>query len=380
MMFGSVAVTALLAQGIALPLAAPAQGQVAAAAPAAGNAAPAVAMPAITFDVLTPIIADRRNESGDPIITVVLKNDAEKEQKPLLSVVAMSRTDASFPVEASVDAAAIARGKPRLFTLTVTRASTSKWEDALPLRGFVVLQTEGNPAAPVMRELRITPAQPSGLAANIVGASLVFAILAVIVGLAKAKRGLFAAIGSASWSDSWGSNITLGSSLLTTVVGLVVFPEFTRYLPKSTYSAFSLAFPGLVGLSPVVFGLFRAPAGQSAGRLTYHGYVFGFALAAVFTLWGALGQLATLVAALFELLATPAFPSSFAIVLLVITAVLTVGMVVYGGKSVMEIVREASAPTAGTQVTADAGQVARDLREGGGAESGPGPVRDWSLL
>jgi hypothetical protein len=206
--------------------------------------------------------------------------------------------------------------------------------------------------------------------------SLLFAVVAVGWGVNKAHWPLFNRIGSASWADSWGSNVTLGSSILTTFIGLVVFPEYTRYLPKSTYSVFSLAFPALVGLSPVIFGLIRSPSRDSGGRLTYHGYVFGFALAAVFTLWGTFGQLGTLVAALFELLATPAFPPLFAIVLLGVASVLTIGMVFYGGKSVKEIVDAASAPAVGI---VSEGEL-KDITERGGVPKVAKPAREWSLL
>lgn len=350
-MYTAVASTMLI--GLVLPVqqlvATPGDAAVTTAAPSGG--APPGPPPAIAFDTVTPIVMDRRDAGGRPYATVILKNDGPKPQTAGLSVVLFDRSDTELGGVADPLQKEIPPGRPYLVSLTLRQNGNDTatpvdrwWREKLPVRGYVVLTTAGLSAAPITRELRIAPAQPSPEADRVVALSLLAAVLAVVAGLWWAGGHLLGRMGSPSWSDSWGSNATLGASLLTVFVGLVVFPEQTRFLPKTTYSVLSAVFPAIVGLSPVIFGLVRTPAPPAGSSVEYQGYVWAFCLAAVFTLWGATGQLATLVYAILELRATPAFPPGLSRIMLVIASGLLVSVLVYGVVSVRQIIDAVNAP------------------------------------
>lgn len=350
-MYAAIATTTLIGVVSAPPMQLATSGEtsVGPAAPPVSAGSALVPAPAIAFDAVTPIVMDRRDAEGNPSTTVILKNEDSRPQKASLSLFLLDNEGAALEVSGLPEQEIpFGRLYPVAVTLRLkqnakgTTTVDNGWRAKLPVHGYLVLKTVGLSAPPVVRELRVTPEHPSTDADRIVILSLVFAALSVGIGILGSSRKLRGPMGSPSWSDSWGSNTTLGASLLTVLVGLVVFPEQTRFLPKTTYAVLSTVFPALVGLSPVIFGLVRTPQLRNGTVIEFRGFVGMFCLAAVFTLWGALGQLGTLFYAILELRATPAFPPALSALMLAIAAGLLGGLFLYGLVSVRQILDAAN--------------------------------------
>ena len=339
---------------------------------AAGSApapAQATVVPPITFDGTTPLVLERRNTAGNPYALIALKNDGPAPQTFELSAVILDNNDQPVSVAVDQHTRVIPSGGPFFVWTTLRMTGVGAGRDRrLPLRGYLVLKTvrDKAPPPPGARELRVALPNPSAEADDLVVRwSLWPAFVTVLLGyLLAGPTKLFDRIGSASWSDSWGSTVTVGASLLTAFLGLTVFPEQTRYLPRASYTVLSVVFAGLVALAPVLYGLFRTPVSTSTPMVQYQGYVFGFCISAVFTLWGAAGQLWTLDYAIRELEASRAFSPLLSRTILTLARGLLVVLPVYGVVAVRQIIVRASAPAGSS----------------GTAGRSTATASDWSLL
>src|ERR1700735_4095732 len=79
------------------------------------------------------------------------------------------------------------------------------------------------------------------------------------VSLKRKKIGLSHVMGGTNWTfeRSWGANVTLGSALLVTLIGLTIFPDRPRLMTKMSYSILQILFGALVSLAPLVYNLIR---------------------------------------------------------------------------------------------------------------------------
>lgn len=343
--------------GVAAPLPAPGPPPATPGTSSLSTNRSALPPPPVAFDAAAPLVVDRRDKHGDLTVTVFVKNDGSIEQRVELSAVLLDRDNVAVAALVDPSSAAIQPGAPRALTVALRKPAASATHPAgtgdlgssgLPLRGHLVMNTvrDPHPAAPppppATRELRVTPVMPSPVADAIALRSLVAAVIVVLIGVYWAGPGkIFNHLGSVSWGESWASNAAVGSALLTTVLGLTVFPDYTHFMPKSMYSLLSAIFGALVALSPIVYGLFRSAAPKPGGTIQYRGIVVMFAIGAVLTLWGATGQLVTLFYAIDEVAAAQSLPMFLATSLRWIVGALLVGLLVYGCIGVRQIVRAA---------------------------------------
>lgn len=139
-------------------------------------------------------------------------------------------------------------------------------------------------------------------AATIFERSGILAGVVVLIALAvllKLKVGLENRMGGGTWnfSQSWGSNVTLGGALLTTFLSLSLFPDQPHLMDKAGYSLLNTIFSSLVALAPLVYGLIVKKVQADSGGISTidsQGYVVMFLLAGGVVLWAAFGQILTL--------------------------------------------------------------------------------------
>jgi len=138
-----------------------------------------------------------------------------------------------------------------------------------------------------------------GVVLGPLGASL------LIVGLQWYPRrkeiGLPDRLGPTNWdfSGSFASNLTVLAAILGTILAASVLPN-TSSAPSGTYAGLNLMFGVLVILGPFVYTAtqkaetIHPTQDPAATAPQYQGYVYGFFLGTVLTLWAVLGELATI--------------------------------------------------------------------------------------
>jgi hypothetical protein len=100
------------------------------------------------------------------------------------------------------------------------------------------------------------------------------------------------------FSRSWASNLTAAGAIFGTVIALVIMPDQTQMLAKQVIVGLHLLFLGLIGAAPFVYNAVRKGVFSSSASVSsddaYHGYVGMFLVACVITIWGVIGQMASL--------------------------------------------------------------------------------------
>ena len=268
-------------------------------------------------------------------------------------------------------AATIVAGNPQIaasqienFTVEIDIA-----QHEAPLAGyFQLVATAGAERKPACqyRAIKIAPASPSSVAAALFEASLVASVAVIVISLAwllATGIGLFHRMGSPTWTfgDSWGTNIAFGGALLNVLIGFSALPEQTHYMSKIAYLCLSTIFAALIALAPSIYALLRTPVSGTQPP-EYQGYVLFFALASGVTVWGALGQLATIGLLFAELADAKAFSQEVLVALVSVLGLVSVLLFLYGCRTVIQIA------TQQTKLTKEAG--------GGAAQKLPA----WSVL
>jgi len=152
-------------------------------------------------------------------------------------------------------------------------------------------------------------------------------------------------MGSASWdfSQSWATNITVAGAILTTLLGFSGLPDYGKFMPKSSYLSLGILFGVLVTLAPSVYNFIRKPVDPPppdpnnlvpATGPSFQGYVFGFLLASFVTLWGVLGQLATIGLLLKELVDSGPLPSVMGSAFNIVIVLVALFLLVYSNVTI----------------------------------------------
>jgi hypothetical protein len=220
------------------------------------------------------------------------------------------------------------------------------------------------PPAPDPVSLRIPvtiPAEPRSnetVTAFVLLTSLSMAAVIVIVtavNLRRKKFDLTRRMGSSAWNfgDSWGTNVTIGATLLSALLALTVFPAQPRLMDKSWYSILSTLLTAIVASAPIVYGMIRVQvqANQdSTAAINSQGYVFMFLISGGLVLWGATGQILTLILLTQEFLVAKSFGTAAGLILQALALAMGILVIIYGFRTLYGTVKGFSAPPA------DAGQ------------------------
>lgn len=137
-------------------------------------------------------------------------------------------------------------------------------------------------------------------------------------------------IGPANWSfsDSWASTLTTFGSILGMILLSSVLPDQGRYASARSVALVDLLFGFLVALAPFVYNATSVQVTTGAGpdappEVSYEGTTATFLVASAVTLWGALGQVATMALIAAELAPRGATFYIFGAVLAVVLVLMT---------------------------------------------------------
>jgi hypothetical protein len=156
------------------------------------------------------------------------------------------------------------------------------------------------------------------------------------------------AMGLPNWdfTRSWASNITVAAGLLT----ISTLPSLTSttstaarpaLLTTAGYTVLSVMYTLLAAIAPMVFNFSRTVRlreGSNPPEIVSEGRAWMFILAAILTLWGALGQLELQGLLMHELQQANAIPFSIAVLLEVIFGLIALGLIVYGIRMMIRLV------------------------------------------
>jgi hypothetical protein len=255
----------------------------------------------IEFSENTALIANNAVGSVYSIV-VFVRNE---ESVPLhISFSATLQTQMGDPANAAIT--------PRAWDGTIAGNTTKAipldidiGKEQAPLSGYLRLASDSTASATSAykyRPIQIVAPLPSPPSTSVVLWSLGVALVVVLISIVRLPMNGVALnhlMGQPTWNftDSWGSNITIGAGLLTTLLQFAALPEYTHFMNKTAYLSLNLLFAGLITLAPLAYNLLRTPVltTDSAGKpiTVYCGYAFLFVIAGGVTVWGALGQLLT---------------------------------------------------------------------------------------
>jgi len=271
----------------------------------------------------------------------------------------------------------LAAGTPKPVPILFENVSPLRYE-SLPVGGSMIFLCDLLNRSPaeqtiepklVASQLTIPkPAIPIELA---ISGSLGLALLAILIpcaGLSTAQ--LQTEIGAPEWKVSMLAGITVGGALVNSVLSTTLLVSGV-FAEKETYTLISALFAALIGLSPFVYALNRAPnpafvPTTPGGAPEFVGATWSFLLASFFTIWGNAGQIALFWCVLVELWMAGKLPASFMNIFHVVNGLTLMLLLVY---AVVSVGRNMKPPAAGGGAA----------REDGAAEAG-GAVRQWSWI
>ena len=172
--------------------------------------------------------------------------------------------------------------------------------------------------------------------------ALVISLISAVVAAVRICRAhnLGKQMGLHGWTftSSWASNLTVVSGLISFTLAMTVLSN-DGFLSKNQYIALSLAFPFITALAPLVYNLtgrpqvVDLPGGVKGIGVT--GWAITFITAALLTLWGATGQLVVQALVFFEICRIAELGSGAKWLEIVAFALATVGLLVYGQRTIV---------------------------------------------
>lgn len=187
-------------------------------------------------------------------------------------------------------------------------------------------------------------------------------LLSLTVGLITSvvlKKDLNQSMGLPSWdfSRSWASNISVVGGLVTlSALALIPNTVKTQQIPRSAYPILFFVFPLLAALAPLVYNFSRRVTRDSSTKpptILSQGKAYMFIVASVLTMWAAVGQLAIQGLIIEELRIAEVLPTSFAILIDIVFGFVVLGLLLYGGRTVVETVRAQKTDTKALPKMAD---------------------------
>jgi hypothetical protein len=272
--------------------------------------------------------------TGSKPITLVMRNETRHQATPKFATVLDDGTVNASP----------RRGTPiGRFQIGTVKISFSSPDHALSADGELIVR--GGPGAPAAVPLSIKPTNSHGFTTLcLIFGPLVAALFVVWRSWQKhfAWKELKRSIGRPNWdfSKNFAANLTLVGALLATILAAGVLPDDTSYLPKATYGVLSVLFGIVVLVAPLAFLAFQKPTGtvDKDGEM-YQGVAGAFLLAALLTVWGVGGELATAGALVGEIGQSTSVPYSVVLAvwgLLLVASVLTA---LYSTKRIRDMAR-----------------------------------------
>lgn len=250
----------------------------------------------------------------------------------------------------SADAPAVASA-PR--GMTRWSADADLGDAALPLRGFVALEPDapgpaGAPAVAVLPLSIDTQGWQAG-AASVSGGTLLVVLL--LVGAAWHVRrktasqplSLGDAMGQPTWdlTKSFASNLAFVGGIVGVALATTAMPDQLVLASRKTYVGLNIVFSAVIAVAPFAF-LALANLAAICRRPTpaANGTVFTFLTSSTLTAWGALGQVAVLIAVFREMGEAGSMSMVVVIGFEVLLGLLAAGLLVYVPSTITSILRE----------------------------------------
>jgi len=181
--------------------------------------------------------------------------------------------------------------------------------------------------------------------------SLLLAVLTIITSelvLLQNRLGLSIRMGLPGWdfSQSWASNFTGAGMIINLLLSSQILPKQPDDHLKQTYSCLAVFFATLIIVAPFLYNLFRTPVKVQSNPqkpekfdLQYQGYAWAFLLASVATLWGALGQLVTIIFLFEEIRGLDFIPGSAIRLLQILLVIVSGSLLFHAGLTVWSTVK-----------------------------------------
>lgn len=182
----------------------------------------------------------------------------------------------------------------------------------------------------------------------VLGASLSFSIVFVVVRTLTMRRSLEFELGDrmgpANWdfTTSWASTLTAVGALLGSILAAGVLPDETQRLSNAAFAGLNLFFGLLIPVAPLVYNATRGPKDTDAAtgkQPQYQGYVWSFLLASAITLWAVLGELATIFLLLAEMQAEGSMSAPAILMFQSLLLIAVVFLIVYVWRTIYWTVR-----------------------------------------
>jgi hypothetical protein len=172
------------------------------------------------------------------------------------------------------------------------------------------------------------------------------------------------------FSRSWASNISVVGGLVTfSTMSFLPSTVETKILTRSAYAVLLFAFPLLAALAPLIYNFSRRVQKDTSTppAVIAQGKAYMFIVASILTIWSAVGQLALQTSLIEEVRRLGYLPSSFALLIELLLSIIGLGVLQYGGRTVIETVR--------TQVSSAQAPAKSDVRSLGETH-----IKRWALL
>ena len=178
---------------------------------------------------------------------------------------------------------------------------------------------------------------------------LAAAVVAAAVPAVMLFRKLRQPMGPPSWSftTSWASNITLVGGVLAFAAAIALIkPDDPRpLLTHDRYVVFSLVFPMIAGIAPLVYNCI-ARLGNANPGIRVQGWVVTFIFASMFTMWGSFGQLLLQMFLVRDICLVAKIGQAASCVLDTMLALLWIGLIFYAVRSILVAVKSSAAAIA----------------------------------
>jgi hypothetical protein len=289
--------------------------------------------PGIVQGTFTAVMRNNGAASATLCFSLQLQDDKNKPVTAFLNLTA--------PRDKNCPADEIKGAEFHAYTLQTSIENKDK--SVRPLSGFLIAEISQNasPKSVISKPIRLVPPVKPALSPYLFWAPFGLALACMLLALVSVWHfGLRSRMGHATWdfSQSWATNLTVAGAVVTTLLGFSGLPEYGEFMSKNSYLSLGLLFGVLVTLAPSVYNFTRRPVSvpipdpddatnTTGSRL--EGHVFGFLLASFLTLWGVLGQLATIALLLSELVRSGPLPSSMGWAFHGVIAVLALSLLVY---------------------------------------------------
>lgn len=229
-----------------------------------------------------------------------------------------------------------------------------------------------------------SPAAPTIITWGTLALSIAVGLASTLT-LSRRERGiLWKTMGTLTWdfSRSWASNLSIAGGILGPALVLTAVPDPTRVITKQTYVVLSTLFTTFVALAPFLFTASRRmkSSGKDGAVEVSEGAVAIFILSAVFTIWGAFGQIVIASCLVREFQLAKVLTFSVSILMYCLLGATICLFVYYAYASIVATALSQVKPPARHTVRLNRKDLAEFLVNPGVSELEGVPSRSWHLL